>query len=797
MKNTLRTISFLFLCFAVFALPLCGQSRGDLTRNLRRAIEDRKTDAAASLLEGGANPNGFYDSGKKETFLMKTVSSTWDITEITKLLLDYGADPSARDSEGNSVAHYVYNSNSEEILKLLAAKGARFDIANNRGVSPLMSHVNNERRTGGVAFLMEWEEANSPGFTGGFPDRKAYCTAIFAGILNYLRGDETGIFSLVEHLLKAGVDPNGIVYDTHYDRGRETPSTFFILAIKREYNSVAGLLLDYGADMEARDGHERTAAFYCNPEGAALLASRGIRFDVTDKEGTSPLMWLNNSQYQKALLVLEWEEQHSPHFSARYGNRKDYLTRILVKFMNDNSLGDAHVQTATALIEKLIDDGADITAYRYFSSLAIGREQFIIPSLIERGVPISAFTQYGETILYNAVDKRNGELVTYLLGKGVDPNEQGKTGKTALMADSNARITSLLLEVGADINLVDENGGTALMHAKRRDTALLLLNAGADPTVKNLKGRTVLHYWGWSLSKMPLDEVLALGCFIDEPDRNGITPLMDAVRDAVRYDKYAKPTIAILLEKGADPNLRDPQGRNALHRYLAEVEGRARETLGGKIYDFEAITEMLLAAGARPSDTDDEGETALLVALRLSKRYERMASLGNIMLQYADSREAKIARSGASKKVNQEKRENTRYWMGVNLPTVAVALSVPLFVGGLSIGMREGVYRNDYARNFMGPVNGVLSFTMAGMAMGLILFNASDSGGGNNLMDFSGLFGVLSVLMGGSVGLFTGLIFAALVPSIGRAYNDNPVLYYLPTAISAITTSIIILKVNY
>jgi ankyrin repeat protein len=796
--STLRQTMFTLLCFAVFAFPLFGQNRTNLTRDLREVIEGSGRDRIAraeSLLAAGADPNGIFNDRYKETFLMKA-GHYYGSAELTKLLLDYGADPNVRDSNGNTAAHYADDSDAVEILRLLAAKGARFDITNNRNISPLIRYIDWTRSIAGVAFILEWEETHSPGFAAGFPDRKAYCTRILGMLMKeYSSRYDNELLPIAERLLKAGVDANG----TYHDWG-EYYYPFFIQAVDRGFNRVAGLLLDYGADPEVRDKDNRSAAFHCNTEGAALLASRGIRFDVTDKWGNSPLMGQGASDSPEAIIILEWEEQHSPDFSARFENRKDYLTHILTRSLSNDFFGDFDVPETYTFIEKLLDGGANPAAMydgipvAYLAVKPYIRTHFVIPMLIERGAPLDALNKNGETILYIAASTKNVELIRFLLGKGADPDQQCSSGETALMAacsgiySDRANIQELwpameIINSGADPNLKDSKGETVLMKTRNRQLADLLFNSGADPTLKDLKGQTTLHHWIRFLDRPLLDELISRGCFIDEPDLEGVTPLLLAAQ-------YNYGTaVTLLLEKGADPNLRDSNGRTALHRYMLWVE-----YLNDSSYrdnDYTTLTTALLTAGAHPADTDNEENSALQIVIHLSRKHREMIPLRDLILQYANADEIKAAESMAAKTYRKEKRDDFRYNITEYLPAALKYFSFPLIVGGLSIGLREGTYRNDYSQNFMGSINGVFNFTMGGMVLGaLMLMPLASNGGWDFLVPIFGGF------IGGMIGFFGGIILVATVPSIGRTINNNPIFYYAPTVVSAIA-SLIFFKVSY
>jgi ankyrin repeat protein len=583
-----------------------------------------------------------------------------------------------------------------------------------------------------------------------------------------------------ESLLKEGADPNGISGD----------ETFLTAAIKNLKNQLAELLLDYGADTDARNKYGRTAAFYGDKDGISLLASRGVRFDVMDKDGASPLsVNYHLHSVQRAAFILEWEEKNSPDFFAGFKNRKDYLTYILTQVLERDSYNE--VSVTYTLVEKLLDNGANPTATQRNGSpiavLAVKHSTlYIIPLLIEHGVPLDAFIKNGKTILYSATEEKNIDLIKYLLRNGADPNQQNNSGETSLMIACSGLSSTLasvqkltpamlLLDAGSNLNLQDNKGETALMKTRNKQLAELLLNAGADPTLKDPTGQTVLHRWVDFLDGQLLDDLISRGCLIDEVDRNGTTPLMLASR----YD-YIKAVMA-LLEKGADPNLIDSEGRTALHQYLLGVESSNKNSYEKD--DYESITATLLEAGARTTIMDNERDSALITAMRLSKKYKEMAFLQDLMSQYASADEIKSAESAASKALSKEKRSNSLYNFTNGLSAGLATFGFPLALGGLSIGMREGAYRNNPSNNFMGPINSVLGFTMGGIALGGLLLSPLASGGG-----WSYIVPIFGGLVGGFIGFFGGIIFTAAVPSVTRAFNNNPALYYAPAVVSTLAS---------
>lgn len=93
----------------------------------------------------------------------------------------------------------------------------------------------------------------------------------------------------------------------------------------------------------------------------------------------------------------------------------------------------------------------------------------------------------GNTGLIIAVTRRDDQWTAFLLGKGADPNVQGKAGDTALIIASRIGYdqgVDWLLQTGAKVDLSNRMGETPLITAvEQRQTPIVkqLLAAGADP----------------------------------------------------------------------------------------------------------------------------------------------------------------------------------------------------------------------------------------------------------------------------------------------------------------------------
>lgn len=275
-----------------------------------------------------------------------------------------------------------------------------------------------------------------------------------------------------------------------------------------------------------------------------------------------------------------------------------------------------------------------------------------VESLLRSGADPNRRDEFGATALMHAAVFASVETMRVLLDAGADVSAVDRSGATALMwATHDAEKVRLLLARGADVNAARSDGMTALLSAALRGNASvmrMLLSAGADVH----KG-TVSAPWTMALPQItlttndpsmrefldraeltpqklaqwappPLTNWLLTGVFgwRPQPVSTGaavVRALLEAganPNETIAQMTLAVPvlsrvarlrdveTMRVLLEHGADPNLKGSRGLTPLMMAAATDPS-------------PAMVRLLLGKGATVDARDEHGNTALDWALRL------------------------------------------------------------------------------------------------------------------------------------------------------------------------------------
>lgn len=242
------------------------------------------------------------------------------------------------------------------------------------------------------------------------------------------------------------------------------------------------------------------------------------------------------------------------------------------------------------LVQALLRAGATNVANRYGTTpLELAAENGnprIVDALLQAGADAKGATPEGETVLMTASRTGNVEVMRMLLARGADPNaEERWFGETALMwasAENHADAVKLLLEAGAK---ADQPG-------KKMEFARKV----AGQTTLPVGQMTPLMYAARSGALAAAQALVDGGAKLDIQDPDGTTATILAIING-HYD-----VAAMLVEKGANPNLADSSGMAALYaavdmNTLPFMHGRPYPKPSGRLTVADMV-QVLVKHGA-------------------------------------------------------------------------------------------------------------------------------------------------------------------------------------------------------
>lgn len=425
------------------------------------------------------------------------------------------------------------------------------------------------------------------------------------------------------------------------DRSSRAPLHWASVSFSAQAASVIRVLLDAGADIDARDSDGCTPlllAASSGPEATCLqLIRAGASVNAVTNTGLSALSWaLQNSRSTLVLLkaLLDKGADCNPKKPSRAGgggvmpvtpllhiaaNSLPAFQLLLQAGADPNSvdgLGQTPLHKAAALdnirmAQMLLKHGADADRLDFNRSTPLHfsdpRNALMTELLLAHTSPVNlnVVNTGGYTPLLVAMDRCELKLARRFIAKGADPTLCPKNRRAVVLRLAGKGCIDFigtLLGCGVSIDWRDEHLNTFLHYAvEASDEAMVqfLLRKGADPNIVDRYGNLLL-----TRSFNPrvgycsvLPTLLANGADPNAVDVNGSPALCYAIRNG------SFGSINALLAAGADLEGKDARFRTPL---VLAVEARSA-----------AAVKLLIAAGADINVVDSDQRTLLCLAVRL------------------------------------------------------------------------------------------------------------------------------------------------------------------------------------
>jgi cytohesin len=232
---------------------------------LHEAVIKGHVEVAELLIENGADLNGNYGMAGTPLYWAGKKGNR----EMVELLIAKGAEVNLRGGGGKTALHAAALKGHMDVVELLLSRGAEVNAISNDGKTPLKRAL--ELRHGDVVDLLRKH--------GGLGEKVLPTDIHWATG----EGDLEGVQALLE------INPGLAKVEDKF-----TGDTPLHIAARKGYIDIAKLLIDAGADINARDErYEYTSLHFATTFGqkdlVELLINKGADINYKDKEGRTSL----------------------------------------------------------------------------------------------------------------------------------------------------------------------------------------------------------------------------------------------------------------------------------------------------------------------------------------------------------------------------------------------------------------------------------------------------------------------------------------------------------------------------
>lgn len=518
------------------------------------AIGDERIEAAEWLLQIGADANFKIPTGLSVLSLAVRNGAV----RLAETLLAAGADVMGRNGAGVLAYDLAVLYDHHELAGLLIAQMNR-----------VVPEVDEQDSGGDTALMRAVKSADTKAIaeslaTGADPSRRD------------LRGDSPLSYA-VTHDLDEAVQ---LLRTAGAERlaGNDGSASIVTAGSQGALGTIFDLL-DAGVAIDATDAMGDTALTAAEAHLGVVRALAKMGADLAHRNQAGVTAYMIAAASNRALMMQALEELGSPLDEPAELDGIAQVQAALKSLHSDESADDSDESDAGS--EGYSDSDELVMASLMGDAIAVSRR-------LASGADVNQENDEGLTPLAAALAGLMGDdlnrrrerdflqLIDSLIAAGADPNAHTASLLVLGVMTGRVHIVNALIRAGVEIDTleelpIDDVGGTMRANAlfvalaPNEDDALTdervslaLVRAGIDLSFTNDDGALVVHYAATAGMTKTLGEILdRTPGAIDAQDNDGSTPLMLAA------ERNRLEAIRVLLERGADRNIRDAEGRTA------------------------------------------------------------------------------------------------------------------------------------------------------------------------------------------------------------------------------------------
>ncbi|XP_008208761.1 ankyrin-2 [Nasonia vitripennis] len=511
---------------------------------LHVAVQYQRAKTIQVLLDAGAHINAKAREGMTPLHLAVKNSTT----KIIELLLKNNADVRIKNDDGFTPLHFAfYHFASDDVINLLLQYCSKTENSiDGRGVSHFHIACTKDnvelveyflKNNVSVDSVVNSNESRWAKFTGlhfaVYYNKRANVELLLKYKANASLTEEQGLSALHLACNQNLEKFSSLVKRFEQECGKNKPSKSIDWTKNREdHIAIIKLLLEHGADINAKEKDARTPMFYAIDFTEVIIGTE----------------WHLGSA-RKSLF--DFQEDIKRELCAR----RLEIIQILLSHKADVNVRAKCSKTILHSICSNVD-------------LVNEDTDKMVSLFLSEGAEVDAVDEYGLTPLHMATQNRDVKVINLLLQHKADVNYK----------QTIRQLTALHMATNGDYESCDVA------------TIKALISHGAELNARDTDGRTPLHYLGLIDPSNGDDPslfrcLLEAECDVDARDKNGQTPLYLACSS----NNYV--AVEQFLKYGANLNIEDNNG----HIILDPIINRLKDPLGlVGIGDWLARIEIIL-----------------------------------------------------------------------------------------------------------------------------------------------------------------------------------------------------------